>query len=375
MRGAAAGHWRGMTVRTIGVEEELLLVDPETLALTAMAGRAVREHEGDEVEAELFLQQLETATEPAAMADELDRVVREGRREVCKAAADAGARAVALAVPVLDGDGPDVTPDPRYLRIRDEYGELAEQSLTCAMHVHVEVADDEEAVAVADRIRPWLSVLLALSANSPIWRGRDTTHASWRSQIWTRWPTGGPSDPFGDPAGYRRSVERMQSWGAALDPGMLYLDVRLAERYPTLEIRVPDVCVEADDAVLVALLCRGLVETSARAWRAGEGVDAWRVDELKAASWRAGRHGLAGPLVHPVQRTLAPTRALVGDLVELVHPALDDSGDDALVRDLVERLIARGNGAVRQRAVLEATGSLERVVADIADRTEASWQG
>jgi carboxylate-amine ligase len=381
----------GMSLRQIGVEEELMLVDPDTLALAAVAHRAVRLHEAEDdgcagsagadpgggaegVEKELFLQQIETSTEPARTADDLDRIVRAGRREVGEAAARAGARAVALGLPVLADDGRRVTPDDRYRRIRDEYGELADQALACAMHVHVEVDGDEEAVAVADRLRPWLPVLLALSANSPYWRGRDTAHASWRSQIWTRWPTAGPSDPFGDPATYRASVERLQSWGAALDPGMLYLDVRPAERYPTLEIRVADVCLAAEDAVLVGLLCRGLVETAARGWRAGDHPDPWRVDELKAASWRAARHGLAGPLVHPLARSLAPTRDVVAGLLDHVRPALADAGDEELVADLFEQLVARGNGAVRQRAVHEATGSLTRVVADLADRTEAGWQ-
>jgi carboxylate-amine ligase len=88
-------------------------------------------------------------------------------------------------------------------------------------------------------------------------------------------------------------------------------------------------------------------------------------------SWRAARHGLAGPLVHPVTRELAPTRDVVAGLVDHVRGALDDSGDAELVTDLFEQLVARGNGAVRQRAVHEATGSLTRVVADLADRTEA----
>ncbi|RYU12817.1 carboxylate-amine ligase [Nocardioides iriomotensis] len=363
-----------MTLRQIGVEEELMLVDPDTLALAAVAHHALRADERDGVEKELFLQQIETSTEPARTADDLARIVRAGRREVGEAAAAAGVRAVALGLPVLADDGADVTPDDRYRRIRAEYGELADQALACAMHVHVEVDDAEEAVAVTDRLRPWLPVLLALSANSPYWRGRDTAHASWRSQIWTRWPTGGPSDPFGDPAGYRASIERLQSWGAALDPGMLYLDVRPAERYPTVEIRVADVCLEAEDAVLLGLLCRGLVETAARAWHAGEPVDPWRVDELRAMSWRAARHGLAGPLVHPATRELTPTRPVVSALLAHVRPALADTGDEVLVADLFEQLVARGNGAVRQRAVHEATGDLTRVVADLADHTEAGWR-
>ena len=156
------------------------------------------------------------------------------------------------------------TPKSRYRRIQSEYGELARQALVCAMHVHVDVADDEEAVRVVDGIRPWLPLLVALSANSPFWQGRDTGHASWRSQVWSRWPTAGAAQPFGDVATYRAGrASGCSSWGAGLDPGMLYFDVRLAAHYPTVEIRVADVCTDVEDAALVALLARALVTTVA----------------------------------------------------------------------------------------------------------------
>src|SRR5919107_1779987 len=120
------------------------------------------------------------------------------------------------------------------------------------MHVHVEVADEEEAVAVVDGVRPWLPVLLAVSANSPFWHGRDTGHASWRSQVWGRWPTGGPREALRGLTEYRETARLLQEWGAAMDDAMLYFDVRLAAALPTVEVRVADVCTDVDDAVLVA---------------------------------------------------------------------------------------------------------------------------
>ncbi len=108
------------------------------------------------------------------------------------------------------------------------------------MHVHVDVADDGEGVKVIDGLRPWLPVLRAMSVNSPYWRGTDTGYASWRSQVWARWPTAGPSDLFQDPEGYRAATEALVRSGAALDLGMLYFDARLSQSYPTVEIRVFD---------------------------------------------------------------------------------------------------------------------------------------
>ena len=369
-----------------------MLVDPDTGELTAVAGPALHAHrqgctgasevsegpdgrsaESPEVENELFLQQLETSTEPCVSADDLVAEIRRGRRAVGEAAREAGASAVAMPTAVLVDDQQHLTPKPRYRRIEAEYGELARQALVCAMHVHVDVDGDEEGVAVIDRIRPWLPVLIALSANSPYWRGADTRHASWRSQIWSRWPTGGPQEPFGDVAGYRRTAARMMEWGASLDAGMLYFDVRLSESFPTVEIRVADVCTEVDDALLVALLARALTETAARDWRAGTDPPAYRADLLRVASWRAGRFGLAGPLVHPLRGEPAETREVVSALLGQVGPALEDSGETELVRDLFERMVARGGGATRQRRVFERTGELRAVVHDLVQRTEESW--
>ena len=358
------------TVRKIGVEEELMLLDPDTGRLAGVAHRAVPANERtEEVEHELFLQQIETSTPPLVGADDLDAAIRAGRRAVGESAAAAGVRAVAVPTPVLPDPDGDLTRKPRYLKMGQEYGELAHQALVCAMHIHVDVADDAEGVHVIDGIRPWLPLLLALSANSPYWQGRDTGHASWRSMSWGRWPTAGAAQHFGDVATYRAVSRSMVDWGAALDPAMLYFDVRLAERYPTVEIRVADVCTDVEDAVLVALLARALVTTAA----AEESTPQWRGDLLRVASWRAARFGLAGDLVHPVQAALAPPRAVLDATMLHCREALEQSGDTERVADLVERLLARGTGARRQRAAFEAGGDLAAVVSDLARRTEESW--
>ncbi len=359
-----------MSLRKIGVEEELMLVDPATGQLTAVSQHAVLANDSaQEVEQELFLQQIETSTPPCERADDLLVGLRAGRRAVGEAAAAAGARAVAMPTPVLHEDSEDFTPKSRYRHIQAEYGEMARQALVCAMHMHVDVASEEEAVRVVDGIRPWLPPLVALAANSPYWQGRDTGHASWRSQVWSRWPTAGAAQPFGDLATYRAVSEQMLGWGAGLDAGMLYFDVRLSEAYPTVEIRVADVCTDVEDAAVVALLARSLVATIA----AGTAPPTWRADLLRVAGWRAARHGIAGDLVHPVDGSTASPRAVVGSVVEFCRDALDEHGDLELVTEGFERMAARGNGATRQRRVFESTGSLPAVVEDLARRTEESW--
>lgn len=362
-----------MDVRQVGVEEELLLVDPQTRRLTSRQRRALAlaDHDGAPVEGELYLEQVETQTPPTRDLGALEASLREGRRALGEAARRAGAVAVAVGTPVLVDDPAGdaaVAPDDRYHRIRQEYGELARTATACAMHVHVDVTGREEGVRVVDGIAPWLPLLLAVSANSPYAAGRDTGHASWRSQVWSRWPSHGSHEPFGDVATYDEVRDRLVAWGAALDEAMLYLDARLGVSTPTVEVRVADVCGEVDDAVVVAALARALVSTAA------DGPPArWRGDLLRAATWRAARHGLAGSLVDPRRRELVPARDALASLLDHCGPALQAAGDTDLVADGVERLLARGTGAVRQRAAYEAGGTLEAVVDDAVRRTEASW--
>ncbi|MBA2456114.1 MAG: glutamate--cysteine ligase [Nocardioidaceae bacterium] len=367
-----------MSTRRVGVEEELLLVDPGSGALKAVSDRALRgapDADDVAVEQELFLQQIETGTTARDTLSDLEDDLRAGRRAAGEAAATAGAAVVAVAAPVLASQRPDVTPKDRYHAMMDRFGAVARAQIVCGMHVHVDVADDDEAIGAFDRMRPWLPMLLALSANSPFWQGEDTGYASWRSQVWQRWPTAGPTEPFGDAEGYRRVAQELEATGAAMDTGMLYFDARPSRRYPTLELRSADVCTEVDDTVLIAALSRGLVTTAAQAWSRGDPVPAVRTDLLRAATWRASRYGIADMLVHPVSGELAPARLVVEGLLGHVWPALTAAGDATRVTELVERLFARGSGAARQRAVREAhSGDLGAVVADLRRRTEASWR-
>ena len=350
-----------------------MLVDPGTGLLAGVAPEALLVHAehgdaGTSVVAELFRHQLETQTPPCRSLADLDAALRRGRRAVGEAAAAAGAAAVAVATPVLDGEQSEVSSDARYRRIQESYGELARETLLCAMHVHVQVDDDEEGVRVLDGLAPWLPTLLALSANSPYFRGRDTGHASWRDQIWRRLPTHGTGEPFGSSAAYRDVTDRLVSWGAGLDERMVYFDARLSPTFPTVEVRIADVCLDVEDSLLLAGLVRALVTTYAdRAPLPG-----WRGDLLRAATWRASRDGITGALVDPRTFDPASPREVVAGLVGECREALEEAGDLDLVEHLTDQLLSRGNGAVHQRRVLESTGELTAVVDHLRERTEAS---
>ncbi|MCF4121935.1 glutamate--cysteine ligase [Antribacter sp. KLBMP9083] len=354
--------------RTIGVEEELLLVDsdgaPTTKAQVILD--AVQDGDGPLV-AEFMEEQIETATAPHASLTDLDAAIRAGRAGAQAAANRAGARVAALATSPLPFVGIPMS-TRRYLAIGAEFGLTAREQLTCGCHVHVAVADDAEGVAVLDRIGPWLAPLLALSANSPFWQGHDSGYASFRSQVWARWPTTGPTRTFGTPEAYHATVDALLATGTILDPAMIYFDARLSARYPTVEIRVADECLAVGTATLLAGLARGIVETAARAAADGAPLPDAPPELLRAAHWRAGRSGLSGGLVDPRTWRLAPAHDVVGALVEHIRDALVDAGDLDAVTDLLGALWSSGDGASRQRSwAADSGGDLGAVARRAAD--------
>ena len=364
-------------VRRLGVEEELVLGDvvtgelrPVARELIAACAEDPSDGPGAELKHEFFLAQVEVVSSPHADLRAVRAELAAARLRIAATGADWGVGPLAVPGPVLAPVSPgwdDLSPGERYTEIDRHYGDVARQSLMCAMHVHVEVADDDEGVAVIDRVRPWIPVLVAISANSPYWHGRDSGHDSWRSRVWNLWPTGGPAELFGDAATYHAVVRDMVRRGAALDVAMVNLDVRLSHRYPTVEFRVADVCTDLDDALVVAALARALVTHAAA--RATEPPAPWRVDELRAAAWRASRFGLGGALVSPESRDLLAAGDVLKQLLALLAEPLEQSGDLALVTTGLAALQTRGNGAARQRAAFAETGDLSGVVADLRTRT------
>jgi carboxylate-amine ligase len=374
----------------MGVEEELLLVDRDSGVVRPVSHHALAAHRervgpaadrdghGAEsgVDQELFREQLETGTTPCTTSTELLTAITACRREAAAAAERAGVALVAAGSPILAETPERVTAKPRYERIVEEFGEIGRQASVCGMHVHVEVDGPEEGVRVLDGLRPWLPVLRAMSVNSPFWHGRDTGYASWRTQVWARFPSAGPTEPFGDRSGYEAATRALVDSGAALDTAMLYFDARLAQRYPTVEVRVCDVMVEPGDTVLLAILTRALVATLASAERSASGTvpgpARWRTELLRAAHWRASRYGLASDLLDPMTTHRRPARDVVETLLRYAAPGLEAADEAEEARQRFEELMARGTGAARQRAVAEADG-LEAVVRHLRERFEASY--
>ncbi|MFN2607868.1 MAG: glutamate--cysteine ligase [Acidimicrobiales bacterium] len=353
---------------TVGVEEEFLLVDAESRRLVPAAARVLdgaRAAAGarGQVEHELQLAQVETGTEVCRTLGEVRAEVTRLRRAVATAAEAAGCRVASAGThPMPPGDAVAFTPKASYLRLERDYQQVAREQLVCGCHVHVGVADAEVAVQVLNRALPWLPVVRALAANSPFWMGDDTGYASFRSEIWSRWPTAGTPAPFADRAEYDRVVADLMAVGAVDGPARVYWDVRPSARYDTLEFRVTDACLRVDETVMVAGLLRALVATLAACVADGAEAAAPRPELLRAAAWRAARYGTEGELVDLEAGRSMPAAQVVGRLLALVRPALEAAGEWDEIRAGVERVLAGGTGAARQRQAFARTATLEGVV-------------
>ena len=358
-----------------GVEEEFHVVDLAARQLTAQADRLMEQLPPDRFSAELQRSVLEANSRPWADLTELAEDIAGLRQEAVAAAESLGLGIVAAGtVPLADPDALEITPDPRYEHIRDEYRMLVREQLICSTQVHVDVDDRDLAIAVGHRIAPWLPALLALSASSPFWRGTDTGYASYRTLIWRRWPTAGTLPGFGSAAEYDRAVADLVRSRVISDPGMIYFDVRPSAHLPTLELRICDSCPRLEDAVLLAGLFRALVITAAAAEYDGLPLGPVRPELLQAATWRAAQAGLQGDLVDPVTASPVPGGLLIGQLLAALRPALESTGDWELVSELARSAMTQGGSAARQRAA-RASGGLHHVVDTLAAETRAipSW--
>ncbi|MEV4636784.1 carboxylate--amine ligase/circularly permuted type 2 ATP-grasp protein [Actinoplanes sp. NPDC049548] len=358
---------------TLGVEEELHVVDLKTRELVPRAPDVLAELGEAHFSAELHRSVVETNTPVAATLDDLRDGIVALRRRAIGVAESLGLGLVAAGtVPIVDLDSLPVTPTSRYRRMLDEYQMLAREQLICGAQVHVGIPDRDEAVAIAQRVTPALPVLLALSASSPYWMGEDSGYASVRSLVWMRWPTAGDSGLVRDAADHDALVADLIASGTISDPKMVYFDVRPSAHLPTVELRVTDSSPDADTVVLLAGLFRGLVLRARQDHRAGRPLVPTRPPLHRAAMWRAARSGLEGDLLDlprspvPVPAAVAVER-LVGDL----RPQLEELGDWEQVFDLSVQALSRGSSAARQRRALARRGR----ISDVVDLVVADTRG
>ncbi|MBY6438054.1 glutamate--cysteine ligase [Rhodococcus kroppenstedtii] len=353
-------------VPTVGVEEEFFLVDPVTSRLVdcngavADRGRAT----GVDVVSELTRYQVETNSRPERDMHRLRRLLAASRRGLSAAAHSCGVAVLAAGVcptPAPERGPAAISDTSRYHRLAETHGALAFADPCCGCHIHVEMPDRATAIGVSNHLRPWLPVLLALTANSAIHDGVDTRHRSWRSVLWGRWPTAGPPPVHRSPEHFDETVRMLIDCGAILDEASLYWDIRPSAHHPTIEIRVSDIPATVEETVLLAALVRALATTARWAHDAGRPAPEPQFLDM---AYRCAQHsGMDGTALDPMTGTAVTPTQMLDRLLSTVRPALLATGDDIIVREL-SRTIARrgGTGAARQRAIYTETKDSARVM-------------
>ncbi len=360
---------------TVGVEEEFLLIDPDTGKLQPAAEEVVptaeeEAGEGEDVESEFKRSQLETATPPCHSLGELRDELVELRRDVIDAAQRSGYRIGAAGThPYANRGGGDVTPKESYLGLERQYQRLAREKVICGCHVHVGMPDRDTAVHTLNRVRPWLSPILALAANSPFWAEEDTGYASFRTEIWRRWPTACTPAAFRSRDEYEALVDLLLKTESIDDPARIFWDVRPSPRFETLEFRLTDVCLTVDEAVMVAGLMRALAAQCCWEAQQEEPFADPRPEILRSATWRAARYGLEDKLLDVRGERAVPAEEMLTILLDYLRPALSASGDWDEVSSLLERTVRGGTGAARQRQAFARSERLEDVVDFVVEET------
>jgi glutamate---cysteine ligase / carboxylate-amine ligase len=354
---------------TIGIEEELMILDAETLELVNAIESLLESAPAGEIKPELMESVLEVSTDPCRNTAEASDQLRSLRSQVAQnAAAKNLAIGSAGTHPFAMWEDQRIVARPRYRDLISALRFVARQELIFGMHVHVGIDDPEKAIHVANGMRVHMAVLVALSANSPFWRADATGLASTRTPIFRAFPRVGMPPTYKDWEDYERRIEFMVGTRAIEDYTYLWYDVRPHPNFGTVEIRVMDSQTHVEHTLGLAALVQALVRELAIHFEEGKQLSSYPFEMLDENKWLAARHGLEGDLVdlpHP-ERVL--TRELARRLLDRAREHAQDLGS-AHELEAVEDLLERGNGAARQVVVYEANHDLREVVAEIVAAT------
>ena len=337
---------------TIGIEEEYLLVDPETRNLAEDPPGTIleecRKRIGDQVTPEFLRSQIEVGTKICTSIAEAKEELQSLRCCIRDVAEAHGLAVIAASThPIADWDLQKHTEKDRYNILAQSMQTVARRLLICGMHVHVGIEDDDLRVDLMSQVSYFLPHLLALSTSAPFWRGRETGLKSYRMAVWNEMPRTGLPPQFDSYGEYRRLVEILVGTGVIEDATKLWWDVRPSDKFPTLEMRMTDICTRMEDAISIAACYRCLLRML---WRLRRNNQRWRqYDRFMIAEnrWRASRYGIDEGLIDFGKARIVPFPELLEELITLIR---EDAEFFDCVAEIehVREILERGTSAHKQ---------------------------
>src|SRR5512132_1607028 len=343
---------------TIGIEEELMIVDADSYGLVNAIESLLEDAADGEIKPELMESVLEISTNPAPNTAEAGEQLRRLRAQVRATAAGRGlAIGSAGTHPFAMWEDQRIVARARYRELVTALRFVARQELIFGMHVHVGVDDPDKAIHVANGMRVHLAVLLALSANSPFWRADATGLLSSRTPIFRTFPRVGIPPQYRDWAHWESEVGFMVASGVMEDYTWLWYDVRPHPNFGTVEVRVCDSQTRVEHTLALAALVQAMVKELCEHYEAGAALGDYPWQMLDENKWLAARHGLDGELVDLPSTERVATKALARRLVDRLREHAEDLGSAAEL-EAIDDLLARGNGAQRRLGLREALREL-----------------
>ena len=357
---------------SIGVEEEFQIVDPETGELKAHIqellplGQALL---GDQIHAEMLQSVVEATTHICYNIGEVRSEITRLRKAMSLMLAKAGLRMVAAGThPLSHWQQQAITPNDRYRVLEEDMQDVVRSILIFGLHVHITVPDRNRMIEIMNEVRYFLPHILALSTSSPFWLGRVTGLKSYRTIVWQGFPRTGIPEHFASWDEFENYVELLIKTNCIDNGKKIWWDVRPHPTYNTLEFRVCDMPITADETIALAALFQALVVKLYKLREKNLGFRLYNRSLIQENKWRAARYGLDGTMIDFGKSQEVPTRHLIEELLDFVDDVVDELGSRAELQT-IRRILRMGSGADRQLAVYQETNSARSVVDWLCDET------
>jgi glutamate---cysteine ligase / carboxylate-amine ligase len=360
---------------TIGIEEEYQTIDPETRDLRSHIqaellekGKMVLQ---ERVKAELHQSVVEVGTGICKNIKEAKAEVKELRRHIIRLARENGLRVASVAThPFADWKVQEIYPDDRYKNIVEDMQLVARANLIFGLHVHIGIEDRETAIHMMNHARYFLPHILALSTNSPFWLGMNTGLKSYRCKVFDKFPRTNIPDYFPSWGEYENFIKLLIKTNCIDNAKKIWWDIRPHPFFNTIEFRVCDIPMRADETIALAALIQATVAKLYKLYSANQGFRLYRRALLMENKWRAARYGLDGKLIDFGKQKEVPARDLVLEYLDFVDDVVDEL-DSREELEYIRKIVDSGSGADRQLRVFQETGDLKKVVDYIIEETEA----